>query len=186
MSWEDVGNFVKKGAPLLGSLIGGPAGGAVGTLVAGIFGENNPQELMEKLQADPEAMTKLKELEMKHRERLEELSIEAARIQLQETQAEFADTQSARQRETAIVQTTGKKDVNLYVLAWVVVGGFFLLTGMMMVLPELNGSNNAMVNIMFGGLVSGFATVLGYFFGSSKSSAEKTQLLTANGKNENA
>ncbi len=183
MSWEDVGNFVKKGAPLLGSLIGGPAGGAVGSLVAGVFGENNPQELMEKLKADPEAITKLKELEMKHRERLEELSIEAARIQLQETQAIFADTQSARQRETAIVQTTGKRDVNLYILAWVVVGGFFLLTGLMMIIPELESkSSNAMVNIMFGGLVSGFATVLGYFFGSSKGSAEKTQLLTVGGK----
>jgi len=183
MSWEDIGNFVKKGAPLLGSLIGGPAGGAVGSLVAGIFGENNPQELMEKLNADPEAMTKLRELEMKHRERLEELSIEAARIQLQETQAFFADTQSARQRETSIVQPTGKKDVNLYILAWVVVGGFFLLTGLMMIIPELESrSSNAMVNIMFGGLVSGFATVLGYFFGSSKSSAEKTQLLTVGGK----
>jgi dolichol kinase len=73
--------------------------------------------------------------------------------------------------------------VNLYILAWVVVGGFFLLTGLMMLIPELDGrSNNAMVNIMFGGLVSGFATVLGYFFGSSKGSTDKTQLLAANGR----
>jgi hypothetical protein len=181
MDWKDVGAFVKKGAPLLGSVIGGPAGGAVGSIISWAFGESDPHMLLNKLESDPEALTKLKELELKHRERLEELSIEAAKIELQETQVEFADTQSARQRETAIVQATGKKDLNLYILAWVVVGGFFLLTGLMMVLPELNGANNAMVNIMFGGLVSGFATVLGYFFGSSKGSSEKTQLLSLNG-----
>ena len=42
-------------------------------------------------------------------------------------------------------------------------------------------SSNAVVNLLFGGLVSGFATVLGYFFGSSKGSAEKNALL-ATGK----
>ena len=38
--------------------------------------------------------------------------------------------------------------------------------------------NNPVLDILFGGLVSGFATVLGYFFGSSKGSADKTHLLT--------
>ncbi len=33
MTWKDVGDFVKKGAPFLGSVLGGPAGGAIGTLV---------------------------------------------------------------------------------------------------------------------------------------------------------
>jgi hypothetical protein len=185
MTWKDIADFVKKGAPLLGSALAGPAGGAVGGLVASLFGGNSedPEKLLTLMQSDPEALTKLKELELKHRERLEELSLEAAKITLEESKAYLADTQSARQRETAIVQTTGKKDVNLYILAWVVVGGFFLLTGLMMLIPELDGrSNNAMVNTMFGGLVSGFATVLGYFFGSSKGSTDKTQLLAANGR----
>jgi len=183
MTWKDIGDFVKKGAPLLGSVIGGPAGGAIGALVSSAFGEGEPDKLLAKLQGDPEAMTKLKELELKHRERLEELNLEAARIELEESKAYLADTQSARQREAAIVQATGKKDVNLYVLAWVVVGGFFVLTGMLMLIPELDGrTNNAMVNILFGGLVSGFATVLGYFFGSSKGSTDKTQLIGLRGK----
>jgi hypothetical protein len=185
MTWKDIGDFVKKGAPLLGTALVGPAGGAMGGLVASLFGgeADDPAKVMSLMQSDPEALTKLKELELKHRERLEELSIEAARVQLEESKAYLADTQSARQRETAIVQATSKKDINLYILAWVVVGGFFLLTGLMMLIPELEGrSNNAMVNIMFGGLVSGFATVLGYFFGSSKGSTDKTQLLAANGR----
>ena len=183
MTWKDIGDFVKKGAPLLGSVLGGPAGGAIGSLVSSAFGsDDDPEKLLSILESDPEAITKLKDLEFKHYERLEELSIEAARVQLEESKAYLADTQSARQREAAVVQATGKKDVNLYVLAWVVVGGFFVLTGMLMLIPELDGrTNNAMVNILFGGLVSGFATVLGYFFGSSKGSTDKTSLLSVNG-----
>jgi len=183
MTWKDIGDFVKKGAPLLGSVLGGPAGGAIGSLVSSAFGsDEDPAKLLSIMESDPEALSKLKDLEFKHHERLEELSIEAARVQLEESKAYLADTQSARQREAAVVQATGKKDVNLYVLAWVVVGGFFILTGMLMLIPELDGrTNNAMVNILFGGLVSGFATVLGYFFGSSKGSTDKTQLLSVNG-----
>ena len=180
MTWKDIGDYVKKGAPLLGSVLGGPAGGAIGTLVSAAFGsEDDPEKLLSLLESDPEAVSKLKELELNHRERLEELNIEAAKVQLEESKAYLADTQSARQREASVVQATGKKDVNLYILAWVVVGGFFILTGMLMLIPELEGrTNNAMVNILFGGLVSGFATVLGYFFGSSKGSSDKTQLLS--------
>jgi len=183
MTWKDIGDFVKKGAPLLGAVLGGPAGGAIGSLVSSAFGsDEDPAKLLSIMESDPEALSKLKDLEFKHHERLEELSIEAARVQLEESKAYLADTQSARQREAAVVQATGKKDVNLYVLAWVVVGGFFILTGMLMLIPELDGrTNNAMVNILFGGLVSGFATVLGYFFGSSKGSTDKTQLLSVNG-----
>ena len=97
MTWKDVGNFVKKGAPLLGSVLGGPAGGAVGGLVSSLFGgeTDDPERLLSLMQSDPEALTKLKELEFKHRERLEELNIEAARVQLEESKAYLADTQSA-------------------------------------------------------------------------------------------
>ncbi len=178
MSLEDLAkSIVKKGAPLLGSVLGGPAGSAVGGLLASVFGADpdEPDELLTKIEADPEAATKLRAIELKHREKLEELKLEEASIVLEEKKLYFADTNSAREREKAIVERTGKKDINLYVLAWVVVGGFFILTGILM----FKGiGNNPVLDILFGGLVSGFATVLGYFFGSSKGSADKTHLLT--------
>lgn len=170
-------SLVKKGAPLLGSVIGGPVGGKVGQLVASAFGADpdDPDDVIAKIEADPEAAIKLRELETKHRERLEELKLEEARIALTEKSIYLADAQSARDREKAIVRTTGKKDINLYVLAWVVVGGFFILTGILM----FKGiGSNPVLDILFGGLVSGFATVLGYFFGSSKGSSDKTHLLS--------
>ncbi len=86
------------------------------------------------------------------------------------------DRESARQREMEVVKATGKKDINLYVLAWTIVGGFFTLclTLLFKAIPE---GQSDIVYVLFGGLVSGFSTVLGYFFGSSKGSAEKTALM---------
>ena len=74
-----------------------------------------------------------------------------------------------------------KSEKNLYFLAWVVVIGFFVLTGMMM-RTTMPPENVGPVNQLFGALAAGFGVVLAYFFGSSKGSAEKNALLA--GKKE--
>ena len=68
------------------------------------------------------------------------------------------------------------KEIYMYVLASIIVIGFFVLTGILMFVT-LPASSSNVVNLLFGGLVAGFATVLNYFFGSSKSSADKTAML---------
>ena len=75
--------------------------------------------------------------------------------------------------QRACSTATGKRDINLYVLAWMVVGLFFALVGLLMfvVLPE---ANVGPVNQLFGAMATGFGMVLQYFFGSSKGSADKT------------
>lgn len=69
------------------------------------------------------------------------------------------------------------KEIYLYVLAGVVVVGFFCLVAMMYFI-EIPAKNVGPANQLFGALVAGFSLVLGYFFGSSKGSAEKNKLLT--------
>ena len=86
------------------------------------------------------------------------------------------DGQSAKQQETETTKATGKKDYNLYVTAWCVLAGFFILTGVLMFYPLPEGSSQA-VYMLFGALAGGFGTVLQYFFGSSKGSSDKTQML---------
>jgi hypothetical protein len=176
MDWKDVGKAVKKYAPVLGSAVAGPAGGAIGgavSLIASAFGigddEPTADQIYQAIQMDPESAIKLKEIEANHKIELEKLILDRERMHL-------ADRADARAREASIVKATGKKDINLYVLAWSIVFGFFALTFALMyrALPE--GSTDA-VFMLFGGLVSGFTGVIQYFFGSSKSSADKTALL---------
>jgi hypothetical protein len=70
---------------------------------------------------------------------------------------------------------THTQDWCLYILAGVVVVGFYGLTVLLM----LGGANTSEGNkeiafMLFGGLVTGFSMVLSYFFGSSAGSAQKT------------
>ncbi|RDD60212.1 3TM-type holin [Ferruginivarius sediminum] len=82
MDWKDVGDAVRKvagtAAPLIGTALGGPAGGAVGGLLASALGvEAEPDKVQAAVQADPEAALKLRELETRHREKIESLHLEA-------------------------------------------------------------------------------------------------------------
>ena len=84
MDWSDVGNkIISVGAPLLGGALGGPAGVAIGQIVASQFGltEASPDKVLEAITADPEARLKLTELEFRHSERLIELENEYFKLQ---------------------------------------------------------------------------------------------------------
>jgi hypothetical protein len=180
--------IIAKGLPLLGTVLGGPVGGSIGGLVAKAVGADSdePEEIMKKLETNPDAVVKLKEIETQYKVKLEELSIESSKVQLdmmkvaaEERKAELDDTKNAREREMEYIRKTGKTDKNQYVLAYLIVGGFFvaLILFMYYSLNEKTLTTNPIVDMLFGGLVTGFATVLGYYFGSSKGSAEKTMLM---------
>jgi len=177
-SFKDIAKIVSSVAPLLGSLLGGPVGGAVGAavkLVANALGvEEDPEAIYKALETDPEALMRLRELEMRHKETLEHLLLEAERARL-------ADVASAREREVEITRVLGRRDINLYVLAWVVTGGFFTLCYALMRIPLPEGSNDV-VFMLFGALAAGFGQVLQYFFGSSRGSSEKNVLFALKGK----
>lgn len=169
--WTKIKNTVGKIAPVLGNAIVPGVGGVAGTLLAGVLGVSNDPEVIDAALGNikPEQVVELKKVEMQHKERLLELGTE-------NDKAHLADIQSARSREIELTKATGKRDLNLYILAWVVVLGFFILCGLLMkiTLPE---GQNPVIFMLFGALATGFGQVLQYFFGSSKGSADKTALM---------
>ena len=171
MNWKTVGKqFIEAGLPLLGTILGGPLGGlagkAAGSLIASKLGceetELNPDMLINAL-ADPATLATLKELELSHALELESLIMQ--------------DRASARQREIEITKVTGTRDINLYIMAWILFAGFFSLLGLLM-FHTLPDDQSGVIYMLFGSLSTGFGSVVAYFFGSSKSSKEKTALLT--------
>jgi len=176
--WNSIKSIVGKIAPVLGNAIVPGIGGVAGSLISSALGcENNPMDIEASLQqATPEQILELKKIETKHKEKLIELGLENDTLHVK-------DVQNARQREIAIVQATGKKDINIYILAWTVIIGFFCLCGFLMIKPLPAGANDV-VFMLFGSLATGFGTVLTYFFGSSKSSRDKTSHLVSVAKNE--
>lgn len=185
MDWKDIGSKVSSYAPVIGGILGGPPGAAIGgvvQLIAKLFGvketELTPAKLDNILSADPTAYIKLRELEIKEKELI-------LTYQNQQLSMFLADVQSARGRETEITKVTGTRDINLYILAWTVIIGFFALM-YVLTFQSLPDANVGPVNQLYGVLGTGFGLVLGYFFGSSRGSSENRAMLdkalTTNGK----
>jgi len=170
MDWKTVGkSFLNAGLPILGTIFGGPLGGIAGKTAAALISSKlgideedlTPDKYMEIL-GNPDMLAKLKEIELNHDLALETLVYE--------------DRKSARQREVAITQATGTRDINLYIMAWILFAGFFGLLAILM-FHSLPADQSGVVYMLFGSLATGFGSVVTYFFGSSKSSKEKTELL---------
>ena len=188
MDWKAFGSKIANVAPMLGTLFGGPLGGMAGGLIKMLAGEvglkpeeATPDNFMKAIEADPNAVLKFKEFELNNKVELQKILLEKDRLDMQKEQNRLTDVQDARGREKTIVQTTGKKDLNLYVLAYLFIGGFFLTIIVMMGLMLTNSFPAVvpqfvvfLLGNLFGTLSAGVGAVMQYFYGSSKGSADKT------------
>ena len=177
MEWGDVVSVISKAAPLVGSLFG-PGGTAVGALAStgiqiaarALGVEPTKEAVTQAIATDPDAALKLAQYQMDHKFELEKLEVK--RLEL-----ELGDVADARATERARTASTGKPDYNLYILAWTIIVGFFLLMGFLLRWP-VPEDQNGVIFMLFGALATGFGQVLQYFFGSSKGSAEMRQQMT--------
>lgn len=163
--WAELGKtIIRKGAPLLGGIIGGPGGAAIGGLVAKVFGGDptDPADLMARVESDNDAMVKLAEIETTNETRLAEIA--------------FENTKSARDREVEVTKATGRMNWPMYVLAGVIVIGFFVVIGLLLAVSIPAGSKEIFL-MLIGVLGAKFGDIVNYFFGSSKGSADKDRLI---------
>lgn len=65
------------------------------------------------------------------------------------------------------------KEIYMYLLATVIIAGFFIT----LVFMIRSGEYKTEVNMIVGALIGAFITVIGFFFGSSKSSADKNEMI---------
>lgn len=175
--WESIKEIIGEGAPIIGGLLGGKAGGAVGELIASALGvDNSPESIEKALKNNPDAMIKLRELENSKEIAILQAQLESKRIDIEdkrvdnETEKLFLDDKgSARAREIDTTKATGKRDYALYVLASVIVTAFFVSMWLLIQTPLVKDSGSyELLLIMFGALGAKFSTVVDYFFGASK------------------
>lgn len=173
MQWQDVGKAIGKTAPIIGTLLAPITGGAsvaVASLVSNLLGvDNTPTAVIDALKANPDKLLELQKYELDHK-------IELQKLQLADVTAHLQDVQSARQRQIEHEKVVGT-DINLYLLAWTIIVGFFALVATM-IFVQLPSGSNEVIFMLFGSLAAGFGSVLTYFFGSSKSSSDKTLLMS--------
>ena len=160
MDWSDVGKkIISVGAPLLGGALGGPAGAAIGKVVASQFGltEASPNKVIEAITADPEARLKLTELEFRHSERLIELENEYFKLQTEDVQ-QARNIHQHHWMPSAITMV-------VCAMFGAIVGSLF-----MWAIPE----GNKDIVVYMAGQVSGMmASCVVYWVGSTRASANK-------------
>jgi hypothetical protein len=103
MDWKDIAGTVGKAAPILGTLLGGPAGAAVGGLIASALGTSNDPGDVSAALANPDALVKLREIEAKRQVDLQGLLTAQA-------QAEIAAAVASVQAVNQTMQAEAKAD----------------------------------------------------------------------------
>jgi len=68
------------------------------------------------------------------------------------------------------------KDIFQYILGALITIGFFILL-LSLVYSTIPADNKDLLNLVVGSLIGSFSTIVGYYFGSSKGSADKNELL---------
>ena len=62
--WDSIKDTVGSVAPMAGSMLAGPAGGAVGSMLASALGvDNTPDAVAAAIKSDPQAAVKIREIE---------------------------------------------------------------------------------------------------------------------------
>lgn len=178
--WDNIKELIGTSAPVIGTLLGGPAGGAVGGLISKVLGVDNTPEAIElALTNNPDALLKIKELETSKELAILQAELENKRIDVasvidnrkldnEKDQMFLSDKQSARSRQVDSEKATGKVDVALYVIAGVIVLAFFasILALIFITLDKQSGTYELLL-MLFGALTTKFGTVVDYFFGAS-------------------
>lgn len=161
MDWKDIAGVVGKAAPVIGGLIGGPAGVAVGGLVAAALGTDaTPDAISQALTTDPNALVKLKELETNSRVQLQQLAVSAEQNRLQAAAAQYAAESADRDsaRKLAAQQTKDWVRPSITVL--------LLLGAAAIVVFVFSGSADGLLRDATASLTIG--TIIGYWFNELK------------------
>jgi len=167
--WENIKAILGNSAPLIGTLIGGPAGAAVGGLVAHALGvENTPVAIERALQNNPDAMVAIKKLESEERISLKQLALQASAIALDERKANLADTQNARMNH----KDHWMPSAITLILALMVAGMFGALFAF-----EPPKAYDQVIIMTAGSVLGAFGTAVAFWLGSSRGSVDKTKQL---------
>lgn len=128
-----------------------------------ITGATDPEEIARRLEEDT---AKAHEFRMK-----------AAELDVELEKAYLEDRQDARDMRLKLAEL-GKTDWMMYIVGLIVVAGLVSVVLAIFFTPNLTDSQVNLLNVLGGGLLAGFMSVVSYFFGSSRGSAEKTRLMS--------
>lgn len=174
--WDSAKSILQGVAPVLGTALGGPVGGAAASMISkAIFGDeqHSQEEIAEKLASGnltPEQFAALKKAEFDFKKHLSDNNIKIDEIAAQ-------DRKSARSLTLGLATAGHRAAWSAPIISVVVVVGFFLIIYALF-RNEIPEGSREIALILLGALGAGFTQVLNFWLGSSKGSKDKTEALT--------
>lgn len=161
--------LTKAGAPILGTLIGGPvgtiAGAAIGALAEAFGTQATAEAVKEAVDTRPDAQAIVRQVE----------ALQAPALNA-DFEAIMRDRQAARDQTMALVEKGSPMAYGAAVVSVIVVSGFVGLSFLAMK-PEAAGVRSDVVLYLLGAWQSLATAVVGYWIGSSAGSATKDAAL---------
>lgn len=177
MNWKEIGGLVGKAAPMIGGLLGGPAGAAVGSVVAGVLGvEDTPEAVSRELAKNPEAFVKLRQAEIDKEKEFAKLASEDFRAELagrvRHREIDTGDIQDARGRDLGLKQA-GYHNRRADIMIVVAFIAFCFMAWMINANEHIKPEVLAIFNMAIGALLKMLGDAFAFEFGSSRGSKEK-------------
>ncbi len=157
MNWSDLKDAAGKAAPVLGSLLGGPAGGAVGALIANALGTDNDPEAVAHALTSPEQFAQLRKWAYENQQALE-------KIELDRLRAELADKANARENHKHSPMPAAVTVMMTLIVAALLWALFDM---------EIPEGNRDVAYMLFGQATALWGASVTYWVGTTRSSAEK-------------
>lgn len=172
MNSNDWAGLFKSVAPLIGTALGGPLGGAAASFLAdklGIEGKTVEAvtDVLNSSKLTPDQLTQVKLAEIEFQKFLKSNKIDLAKLSVE-------DTKSARDMQTAVRSNIPP------ILAVLVTTGFFGILAFMLTNEAYKPTEPLL--IMLGSLGTAWTGIIGFYFGSSYGSQRKDQLLADSGR----
>ena len=178
MNWSDVGSIVTKSAPYIGGLLGGPAGAAVGALIANELGvKNDPDSINSAILASPDAIARIKEVEINAKIQLQQLAVQMVQVDTAQYVAEAADRDSARTLATA-----QPNDMVRPTLTFVMLAGSLFIVGAILLGVATEVLKDPIVAATAGTILGVWLSMtkdtIAFWFGMTKESQKQNAIVT--------
>ena len=162
MNWKKLSKIVGKAAPLVGTALGGPAGGTIGGMIANALGvEETPEAIEHAIKNDPDALVKLKQFEYDNERDIRKHAFEVLN-------AELSDKQNARAHH---------KHNPMPAVICVSLTGLIALGTWLLFDVGIPDNNREIAYLLFGTMLAKWGDSIAYWVGTTRSSQEKTRLM---------
>lgn len=159
-------DWLKTLAPMLGTALAGPLGGAAAAFIADKLGVQSKtieavSEVLNSGKLSPEQISAIKMAEIDFQKFLEQNKIDLAKLDVD-------NTKSAREMQI------GTKSTTPAVLTYLITIGFFGILGLMM--SDIYKTSEPLL-VMLGSLGTAWIACVNFWFGSSAGGQRKTEML---------